>query len=170
MSLEIKNLSGHMFWADMTVWSEVRKIKQDKDTKNLFDLFLHLHSVQHAYLSIWKNESLNYFKNIKFKKLDEIYEWALDFYKKYRIFINDLDNNKLQMEIKIPWTGQLEKKLGKPPENSYMLQTIYQVIMHSTYHRGQINKEIRKIGGEPPLTDFIYWIWLGKSEAEGIVK
>jgi uncharacterized damage-inducible protein DinB len=164
MSQEIKTLSEHMFWADMIVWSEVKRIQQDKDTKNIFDLFFHLHSVQHAYLSIWKDESLKYFGRIKFNNLDEVYEWALDFYKKYRIFINDLDDNNLQKIIKIPWTGQLEKKLGKPPESSNLIQTIYQVIMHSTYHRGQINKEIRRIGGEPPTTDFIYWIWLGKPD------
>jgi uncharacterized damage-inducible protein DinB len=170
MLQEIKELSDHMFWADMTIWSEVRKIKQDKDTKNIFDLLFHLHSVQHAYLSIWKDESLRYFGKIKFDKLDEIYEWALDFHKKYRIFINDLEDSKLHMKIKIPWTGQLENKLRKPPEDANLIQTIHQVIMHSTYHRGQINKEIRKIGGEPPLTDLIYWIWLGKPEAEGIEK
>jgi uncharacterized damage-inducible protein DinB len=166
----IKELSEHMFWADMTVWSEVMKIDQNKDTQNIFDLLFHLHSVQHAYLSIWKDESLNYFEKIKFNKLDEIYEWALEFHKKNSIFIDNLDDNKLQEKIKIPWVRQLEKKLGKPPENSNLIQTIYQVIMHSTYHRGQINKEIRKIGGEPPLTDFIYWIWLGKPEAEEILK
>lgn len=170
MPMEIKDLSDHMFWADITIWSEVRKIEQDKDTKSIFDLLFHLHSVQHAYLSIWNNESLNYLRNIKFNKLDEVYEWALDFHKKYRIFINDLDDDKLQMEIKIPWTGQLERKLGKPLKNSSLIQTIYQVIMHSTYHRGQINKEIRKIGGEPPLTDFIYWIWSGKPDVETIIK
>lgn len=166
---EINDLSEHMFWADMKVWSEINKM-QNKDTKNIFDLFFHLHSVQHAYLSIWENESLSYFEKIKFSKLDEVYEWALEFHKKYRVFINNLDESKLQQEIKIPWAGQLEEKLGGPPGNSNMIQTIYQVIMHSTYHRGQINKEIRRIGGEPPLTDFIYWIWLSKPEAETILK
>ena len=166
---EISDLSEHMFWADMKVWSEINKM-QNKDTKNIFDLFFHLHSVQHAYLCIWKEESLNHFQKIKFDKLNEIYEWAVDYHNKYRVFISNLDKNKLYQEIKIPWTGQLRRKLGKPPGSSSLIQTIYQVIMHSTYHRGQINKEIRRIGGEPPLTDFIYWIWSGKPEVEVIKK
>jgi len=36
------------------------------------------------------------------------------------------------------------------------------VASHSTYHRGQIATRIREIGGEPPLVDFLYWVWSGK--------
>ena len=39
-----------------------------------------------------------------------------------------------------------------------------QVALHSTYHRGQINARIRELGGEPPLTDFIAWVWAGKPQ------
>ena len=164
---EINDLSEHMFWADMKVWSEINKM-QNKDTKNIFDLFFHLHMVQHVYLCIWKNEPIDHLEKIEFHKLQEVYEWGMDFHQKNRLFVNDLDANYLNKEIEIPWGKQLEKILGKPPANSNLLQTIYQVIMHSTYHRGQINKEVRRIGGEPPLIDFIYWIWLSKPEAETI--
>ena len=27
---------------------------------------------------------------------------------------------------------------------------------------GQINARLREIGGEPPLVDYIAWIWLGR--------
>jgi uncharacterized damage-inducible protein DinB len=38
--------------------------------------------------------------------------------------------------------------------------------MHSTYHRGQVNARLRELGIEPPLTDYIAWIWFGRPEAE----
>lgn len=38
--------------------------------------------------------------------------------------------------------------------------------MHTTYHRGQLNTKIRELGGEPPLTDFIYWVGLDKPKAD----
>jgi uncharacterized damage-inducible protein DinB len=47
---------------------------------------------------------------------------------------------------------------------------MYQVVSHSSYHRGQVNTRIRKIGGEPPLTDFIAWIWRGKPSSEWLVS
>lgn len=34
---------------------------------------------------------------------------------------------------------------------------LFQVINHSTYHRGQIATEFRQIGLEPLLTDYIYY-------------
>lgn len=36
---------------------------------------------------------------------------------------------------------------------------LFQVINHSTYHRGQIATEFRQSGLEPLLTDYIYYKW-----------
>jgi uncharacterized damage-inducible protein DinB len=40
-----------------------------------------------------------------------------------------------------------------------------QVVLHSTHHRGQIVARVRELGGNPPLVDYIGWIWLGKPAA-----
>ena len=40
-----------------------------------------------------------------------------------------------------------------------------QVALHSMYHRGQINARLRDFGGNPPLVDFIAWVWLGRPAA-----
>jgi uncharacterized damage-inducible protein DinB len=41
-------------------------------------------------------------------------------------------------------------------------ESVFQVITHTAYHRGQISTRIREIGGEPPLIDFLYWVWAGR--------
>ena len=46
----------------------------------------------------------------------------------------------------------------------YYAESLVQVAMHTTYHRGQVATQIRALGGEPPLTDFVAWIWIGKPE------
>ena len=33
----------------------------------------------------------------------------------------------------------------------------FHVINHSNYHRGQVNREIRVLGGEPPKLDYIFY-------------
>jgi uncharacterized damage-inducible protein DinB len=38
--------------------------------------------------------------------------------------------------------------------------------MHSAYHRGQVASQLRELGGEPPLTDFVAWIWLDRPPAD----
>lgn len=41
--------------------------------------------------------------------------------------------------------------------NNSLHDILFQVINHSTYHRGQIATEFRQIGLEPILTDYIYY-------------
>jgi uncharacterized damage-inducible protein DinB len=31
------------------------------------------------------------------------------------------------------------------------------IVNHATYHRGQIASKIKLLGGEPPVTDLVYW-------------
>jgi len=56
--------------------------------------------------------------------------------------------------------------LGQETEPASLAETLFQVPAHSTYHRGQVNALIRNAGGEPPLVDFIVWVWLGKPTNE----
>jgi uncharacterized damage-inducible protein DinB len=32
------------------------------------------------------------------------------------------------------------------------------VVNHATYHRGQIASKLKRLGKEPPVTDFIFWV------------
>jgi len=43
--------------------------------------------------------------------------------------------------------------------NNSARDILFQVINHSTYHRGQIATEFRLSGLEPLLTDYIYYKW-----------
>jgi uncharacterized damage-inducible protein DinB len=57
-------------------------------------------------------------------------------------------------------------RFGREPVPTTMRETMLQVAMHSTYHRGQVNARLRELGAEPPLTDYIAWLWMGKPAAE----
>ncbi len=43
--------------------------------------------------------------------------------------------------------------------NPSLGQTLLQVTAHSSYHRGQVNVRLRELGVDPPMTDFIVWVW-----------
>jgi uncharacterized damage-inducible protein DinB len=32
------------------------------------------------------------------------------------------------------------------------------VVNHATYHRGQVASKLKRLGVEPPATDFIFWV------------
>jgi uncharacterized damage-inducible protein DinB len=44
-------------------------------------------------------------------------------------------------------------------------ETAFQVVSHSTHHRAQANTRLRAVGGDPPLVDYIAWIWFGRPAA-----
>ena len=47
-----------------------------------------------------------------------------------------------------------------------LVETLLQIPLHSTYHRGQIAIRMRELGGEPAATDFILWVFIDKPAAE----
>lgn len=66
----------------------------------------------------------------------------------------------------MPWVPAYEQQLGRTFASPTLAETAFQVTSHSTYHRGQVNTRMRELGGEPPLVDFIAWVWFGKPAAE----
>ena len=76
-----------------------------------------------------------------------------------------LDPETLQRQVHFPWSQQLVERWGVA-QPATLTETILQVALHSTYHRGQVNTRLRELGAEPPLTDFIAWIWMGRPAAE----
>jgi uncharacterized damage-inducible protein DinB len=66
----------------------------------------------------------------------------------------------------LPWMDMVSAQLGRTLVVPTLAETLLQVPMHSMHHRGQINARLRELGNEPPLVDFIAWIWLGKPAAE----
>jgi uncharacterized damage-inducible protein DinB len=66
----------------------------------------------------------------------------------------------------MPFVAEQEKRLGTKFAEPTLAQTIFQVTSHSTYHRGQVNARLREVGAEPPLVDYIAWVWFGKPDPD----
>ena len=147
-----RDLVAHMEWADATVWNAVRKLGTG-DAK-LADRLRHYHATQHAFLMIWRNEPVD-FSNVP----QDVEQWARDYYTKLAAFMAPLDERSLDRVLNIPWAERYAKNAVS---KTTLGDTILQVTSHSAYHRGQVNTRIRELGGEPPLVDYIAWLWLGK--------
>jgi uncharacterized damage-inducible protein DinB len=80
--------------------------------------------------------------------------------------LGTFDEAALERPIRMPWLEPYEEQLGRKFEDPTLAETVLQVASHSTYHRGQVNARLREIGGEPPLVDYIAWIWFGRPAAE----
>ena len=65
---------------------------------------------------------------------------------------------RLAESLDIPW-------FKDPPLTLRVEEALAQCSMHSHYHRGQNAIRLREVGGEPPMTDYIYWLWKGRPHA-----
>lgn len=158
------DLYRHMEWADATVWKAVMTTEARTDAR-VRDLFHHLHLVQRAFLGVWRNEE---FKN-EFPTFDDpvpLMKWGRDYYEVVHTKVASFAQTALGNAMPLPWANMVEEMLGHAPAISTLGDTVLQVTLHSLYHRGQINARLRELGLEPPLVDYIVWIWMGRPTPE----
>jgi len=162
----LRDLYRHMEWADSTVWrAALAHPPASRDTR-LRDLLLHLHNVQRAFLYVWTRQELQWPKPDDFPDIATVERWSRPVYAAARDFFATVDPAALARPVVMPWASQLATRLGREPHHPTLAETIFQVTSHSTYHRGQVNARLRELGGEPPLVDFIAWVWFGRPDAE----
>ncbi len=146
-----------MEWADATVWAAVGKLRT-RDA-NLIDRLKHIHGTQYAFLMIWRGEPVDFRDEPR-----DVEQWACDYYIKLAEFLTTVDAASLDRIVALPWAERYAKLPGAG--KTTLGETLLQVASHSAYHRGQVNTKIRELGGEPPLVDYIAWLWLGRPPAQ----
>jgi uncharacterized damage-inducible protein DinB len=161
----LRDLFRHMRWADAEVWHGVLRMGDAANDEPLRSLLLHLHTVQQVFLDVWKQRPLATPEVSIFAHATDIHAWSLPYYAEAEAFIESLDERALMQAVTMPWAAAMARHLGVPPATPTLGETIFQVTSHSTYHRGQVNARLRAIGGEPPLVDYIAWIWFGRPVA-----
>jgi uncharacterized damage-inducible protein DinB len=158
------DLFKHMQWADATVWQAILKTNDaDKDGK-IKGLTVHIHMVHHAYLCLWEKLPLKMPGADDFKDLQSVAKWGNEFYEEIFNFLNCLEEDELDNLLEIPWIKYFESQIGKVPNAITIGESLLQVALHSTYHRGQVNTRLRELGGEPPLVDYLFWILQSRPE------
>jgi len=159
----LRELIRHMEWADAEVWRAVMAREAAANDARVRNLLTHLHVVQRLFLILWTKQPLDPARRQpEFATAADLLAWARTYYGEANHFLDALDENRLKEEVPMPWAKALEAQIGRPAVMPTLGETIQQVSSHSTYHRGQINARLREVGGEPPLVDYIAWIWLGR--------
>lgn len=155
-------LNRHMEWADAMVWQVALAHQPAARDGRLRNLLLHVHNVQRAFLHVWTAEPLSFPSPDDFPDIASVRRWSHPVYEASRRFIASLDANALERPVVMPWAEETARRTGVAVHHPTLAETIFQVTSHSTYHRGQVNVRLRELGAEPPLVDFIAWIWFGK--------
>jgi uncharacterized damage-inducible protein DinB len=162
----LRDLYRHMEWADAAVWRAALAHPPAARDARLRNLILHLHTVQRAFLLVWTQEELTFPDDGQFPDIGSIREWTYPVYARATRFLDSVTAAALERPVVMPWAAQLATRLGRTPDDPTLAETIFQVTSHSTYHRGQVNARLRELGAEPPLVDFIAWVWFGRPEPD----
>ena len=160
----LTDLYRHMEWADAAVWTAVLDNDAGRTDAKLRETLYHLHVVQRAFLRVWRGEP----RETPYPTFDDaqsLMRWGRTYYDEAMSHLESLSDEQVSQAMPVPWAAMVEQRLGRAPETTSVGETAMQVALHSTYHRGQINARLRVVGGEPPLTDYIAWVWLGRPAA-----
>jgi uncharacterized damage-inducible protein DinB len=158
----LRDLFRHMEWADAEVWRAVLACGPACDDAMLTGLLLHLHVVQRAFLAVWRMQSVAFPEAADFPTIADLHAWTATYYAEARVFLDAVNVDALTRPVIMPWADELARQLGRRPQTPTLAETMFQVTSHSTYHRGQVNTRLRAVGGDPPLVDYIAWIWYGR--------
>lgn len=85
-------------------------------------------------------------------------ERARGYHAGFAALLAETSDERLAEEADVPW-------FQDPPLRLRIEDALMQAAMHSHYHRGQNATRLRELGGKPPMTDFIVWLWRGRPPA-----
>lgn len=161
----IQDLFRHMEWADACVWRAVKASDKAMTDDAMRRRLHHIHAVQRAFLCVWRNEPCDFAAGTSLGP-EELMAWGRDYHREALQFVAAFSETDLDRPIVVPWMGWVKERIRKEPHVPTLGETVFQVTSHSTHHRGQVLAGLRTYGVEPPLVDFIAWVWLGKPIAE----
>jgi len=161
----IKDLYRHLEWADACVWTSVLASDNGPTDSRLRNCLYHLHVAQRAFLRAWRNEP----RETPYPTFDDapsLMQWGRSYYPEACSHLENLTDREISDPLPERWGSVAEQRLGRTPPATTFGDTALQVVLHGAYHRGQINARLREVGGEPPLVDYIAWVWRGRPTAD----
>ena len=162
VSQALNDLLRHLEWTDAEIWKTVLEQADLPLDSKLEGWLHHVHTVQHAFLHIWRGEPVELPAAAEFPEPPSLARWGREAHSQIRAALADAEEAELQRELDIPWAAHVEERFGSPIRPVTLEQSVLQITLHTTHHRGQVVARLRELGGEPPLIDFIAWIWSGQ--------
>ncbi len=153
----------HMAWADALVLSTIAARPVAAGDEYILSKLRHLHMVQSVFLDVWRGEPFDprVADGLDFRALIDL---ARKVHTGSMCFLESLTPEALERVANLPWSSMATEKLGFTVADHSVADALVQVPQHSAYHRGQLSARLRELGVDPPMTDFIAWIWRHKPE------
>jgi len=160
-----RELFRHMQWADAEIWRALLANPAATEDRKLMKIVRHIRGTQRAFLAMWTHTETDPKEAFSHREPDTLREAARAYYVEAEPFLARLDPSTFDEIVVMPWLPHFAEQLGRPLQAPTLGETLVQLPAHSTYHRGQANQRLREVGGQPPLVDYIAWVWFGRPES-----
>lgn len=152
----LRDLWNHHAWADAEHWGAFVAFPRALEDRSLIERLHHLHLTQSAW--VWaigdRRDEFVFSTTTDFVPILTLRDFAMRNHEALAV-LSVADEPALDRIIGIPW-------FTDPPLRLSVREGLTQLAMHSHYHRGQNATRFRELGGVPPGTDLITWIWKGR--------
>ncbi len=155
----LRDLYSHQAWADAEHWRALEACPAALADAAIAERLHHIHLVQRAFLAVGRGERVQRRKPEEYAHLGELKDEARRYHAEVAAWIEGLGDARLAESVTVPW-------FKDPPCTIRLSEALTQAVMHSHYHRGQNAARLRELGGAPPLTDYIVWLWRGRPEPQ----
>jgi uncharacterized damage-inducible protein DinB len=152
----IRDLYRHQAWADAEHWRAILGVPAFLQDARAKERLHHIHLVQRGFHAILAGGPFEITEPSDYDG-PALLAWARAYHAASLPAVESLTAARLAERVTIPW-------FKDPPLSITVEEALLQSIMHSHYHRGQNATRLRELGGEPPTTDFIVWLWQGRPE------
>lgn len=151
-------LVRHQVWADAEHWRAILACSPASEDPVIRQRLHHIHLVQWAFLSACQGRQPKIQSVETFTDLSALCAYGRSYHAAVDAWLAKVTPDQLEDSVAIPW-------FDDPPLRLPVGQALTQAVMHSHYHRGQNATRLRSLGGEPPATDLIVWLWKGQPPA-----
>ena len=160
-----KDLLRYMEWADALIWRTVLSAPAAMKDADLKERLYHIHVTQHAFLQVWIQVTRQLPPSDSFDTA-ALARWVKTFYEEANSDAAWLDESTLQRAVPESLMAKARAGLGAGTAVPTIGDTVFQVIFHTTHHRGQIRQRLRELRCAAPLTEYFVWSLLGKPNAD----
>ena len=157
MSDLLLDLFRHQAWADSEHWQALAAQSGALDDRWIHERLHHLHLVQRLFL--WASRGAEgSFTPSKAEDVPDIRVIKDDvrrYHEEAIAHVAALSTVRRAETLDVPWFKDAPVAFTRE-------EALVQCVMHSQYHRGQNATRLRELGGSPPITDFILWLYKSK--------
>jgi uncharacterized damage-inducible protein DinB len=146
-------LFDYDYWANSETLASLRTVPSG--TEKPRKIFNHVIGGQRTWLARFENPTPPLAQPWPDLSLEECWSAIEDLRRRWKGMLDNLTPEKLAGELAYQTSKGIEYRT---PVGDVLMH----LVLHSSYHRGQVAAAVREAGGKPAVTDYVVYLRLGK--------